>query len=281
MSTEVFDRPPAGPGPEGQPPKKKMAGWKKLLIWAAAILIGFTGCTLGLAQIMDPDGSERAAIAEQDRKDREAREKQKAQEQAEKEREKAAEEKRKAEEKAAKEKEAQDKKDAKEKEKREAAEKKEREKREAAEKKEAEKKAAEKAKADKEAAEKKAAADKRKAEADQRKKAEAAEKKKDADFAKKVKKAALDAGGWTSFQQISSTSPGFWIADVQPHNVGTVRVIVQADMDRDEKDAVASWLARMSCLSVPELDTIIVRDTSQVDSNHYLRNMQLPNGCHS
>lgn len=89
----------------------------------------------------------------------------------------------------------------------------------------------------------------------------------------------LTDNGVKTFQGLDATSPGFWIADIEDTITGTIRVTIQDNLDAEGRDKTARWIANMTCTNVKTLDTIIIQDTTGRDSNHYLRDMPLPNTC--
>ncbi len=88
-----------------------------------------------------------------------------------------------------------------------------------------------------------------------------------------VETALLEANGVDSFRALQASSPGFWIVEVEDVSSGTVRVHVQTELTDDERDSFALWVINMSCMSVEQLDTVVMRDTSGIDSNHYKHRM--------
>ena len=92
--------------------------------------------------------------------------------------------------------------------------------------------------------------------------------------AEQVEAAALTGNGVESFQGLPATSPGFYIAELEDMGAGTIRAHIQELLTDADRERTAHWLANMSCTDVPDLDTIVVRDTSGIDSNHYLREIE-------
>lgn len=103
----------------------------------------------------------------------------------------------------------------------------------------------------------------------------------ESDLGEEVKEAALAAAAIDSFQALSSDSIAFYIADFETVSTGTVRVYAQADFTDDEREDLARWVANMTCDPVPDLDTIVVRDTSGIDSNHRVSQVSLMPACSS
>lgn len=66
-----------------------------------------------------------------------------------------------------------------------------------------------------------------------------------------------------------SLPPYYAITGFESIGRSTVRVNVQEPMTDDEEEQMARWFFNMTCQEVPELDTLVVRDTSGVDSNFY------------
>ena len=92
--------------------------------------------------------------------------------------------------------------------------------------------------------------------------------------AEQAEAAVLDGNAVDSFQGLPATSPGFYVAELEDMGAGTIRAHVQEQLTDADRERTAHWLANMSCTSVPDLDTIVVRDTSGIDSNHYLREIE-------
>lgn len=137
---------------------------------------------------------------------------------------------------------------------------------------EAEKAAAEKRAADEAAREK--AEKKAKEEAEKKAAEEEAERKAaEENLGETVTQRLLDANAVDSFQSLNPESPGFWIADIETLNSGTVRVNVQTPLMDDERDMFARWVFNMACSDTPELDTVVINDTSGIDSNHFIHRM--------
>lgn len=73
--------------------------------------------------------------------------------------------------------------------------------------------------------------------------------------------------------------PYYAITEIEEMNASTARVYVQEEMLDDEKNRMANWFFNMTCLEVPELETLVVVDISGVDSNHYARQFPRMPGC--
>ena len=93
------------------------------------------------------------------------------------------------------------------------------------------------------------------------------------DLATDVEEALLSGNAVSDFQQLNPTSPGFWISEIESTNSSTIRVHIAADLTDTERDQTARWVSNMACTTVADLETIIVRDTSGRDSNHYVNRM--------
>lgn len=101
-----------------------------------------------------------------------------------------------------------------------------------------------------------------------------AEPKDDATLAGQVETALLEANAVDSFQALQPTSPGFYITGIEDVSTGTVRVHMQTELTDAERDDAAHWVMNMSCMKVEDLDTVVIRDTTGVDSNHFKRRME-------
>lgn len=93
-----------------------------------------------------------------------------------------------------------------------------------------------------------------------------------ADLGAEVESALLAANGVSSFTELSPTSPGWAITSIDEMNSSTVRVHVQESLSESEKKRTGSWTILMTCSEVPALDTVVVRDTSGIDTNVFKRN---------
>lgn len=88
------------------------------------------------------------------------------------------------------------------------------------------------------------------------------------DLGARVEEAALASAGVSSFTSMPN-SPVRAVTGFEDISNSTLRVFVQENLTDSGRDDVARWLFNMSCASVPETDTIVVRDASGIDSNHY------------
>ena len=68
---------------------------------------------------------------------------------------------------------------------------------------------------------------------------------------------------------ISETSPLFPVTEYEDVSDGTVRVYVQETLTDTGRDEVARHVFNMSGMTSDELSTVVVRDASGKDSNHY------------
>lgn len=103
---------------------------------------------------------------------------------------------------------------------------------------------------------------------------ESAEEEAGPTVAEQVEAAVLDGNAVDSFQGLPATSPGFYVTELEDMGADTIRAHVQEQLADADRERTAHWLANMSCTDVPDLDTIVVRDTSGIDSNHYLREIE-------
>lgn len=91
----------------------------------------------------------------------------------------------------------------------------------------------------------------------------------------RVTEALLAASGVASFQDLEPTSPGYWIAGIETVSAGTVRATIQTTLTDEERESAGRWVMQMACGTVEDLDVVVIRDSSGIDSNHYRRNYQL------
>ena len=68
---------------------------------------------------------------------------------------------------------------------------------------------------------------------------------------------------------ITASSPLFAITQYEDVSSGTVRVYVQENLDDAGRNEIAKQVINMSGIPAAELSTVVVRDASGVDSNHY------------
>lgn len=99
------------------------------------------------------------------------------------------------------------------------------------------------------------------------------------DLATDVQAALLAANGVDSFQALDATSPGFWIASIETLNTSTVRVNFQTELTDEERGQYGDWVLNMACGTTADLSTVVVRDTSGIDSNRFLSDSPRPNAC--
>lgn len=88
-------------------------------------------------------------------------------------------------------------------------------------------------------------------------------------LSERVEAAILSSNGVANLRELEATSPGFYITELEDVTSGTVRMHVQTGLEGEERDQFARWLYNHACSSVPELDTVVVRDTGGVDHNWY------------
>lgn len=69
--------------------------------------------------------------------------------------------------------------------------------------------------------------------------------------------------------EVSSGSPLFAVTEVEDVSTGTIRVYVQQNLDDAGRDEIARHTINMGAFNNDELQTVVVRDASGVDSNHY------------
>lgn len=99
------------------------------------------------------------------------------------------------------------------------------------------------------------------------------------DLATQVEDALLLSNAVSSFRELPATSPGYWISEIEEMNGHTVRVYVQTDLTKDESENTGRWVISMSCHSVPDLDTVVVRPTDGRDVNVYKRDTPAAANC--
>lgn len=109
--------------------------------------------------------------------------------------------------------------------------------------------------------------------------AEAAPETPTSDLATDVQAALLAANGVDNFQALEATSPGFWIASIETLNTSTVRVNFQTELTDEERGQYGDWVLNMACGTTTDLSTVVVRDTSGIDSNRFLSDSPRPNAC--
>lgn len=68
---------------------------------------------------------------------------------------------------------------------------------------------------------------------------------------------------------ISTGSPLYFITEYEDVSARTIRVYVQAELSDAEREETATHVFNMSGTTADQLSTVVVRDTSGVDSNHY------------
>ncbi|WP_309132622.1 hypothetical protein [Brevibacterium sp.] len=90
-------------------------------------------------------------------------------------------------------------------------------------------------------------------------------------FAAKLEKTVLDAAGVDKFSDMTPESPVYAVTKVEDVSTGTARVYVQDTLTDDQADDVARWFMNMGCGADDslEINTIVVRDVSGVDRNHF------------
>lgn len=76
-----------------------------------------------------------------------------------------------------------------------------------------------------------------------------------------------------------SLPPYYAISDIEGMSGSTVRVHVQEAMSDEEREQMGRWFFNMTCHEVPELDTVVVNDTSGLDSNHSAYEYMRMPGC--
>lgn len=259
-----------------EPQGTKLSLWQRFKSWPLVAKIGTIGCgglvalfalllVLGLIlQAVDPDGmDEIRADQEQERLDQEAEEAAEAEAEEDAEREEAEAAAEEAERVAEEEAERQaDEEAAAE---REAEEERQREEEEAAE--------AEAAEEEERQAEEEAAAEREAEEEAEQESAPSAD-----DLGQRVEEAALSAAAVSSFTEMP-TSPVVAVTEIEDMGASTIRVYVQESLTDPARDDVARWFFNMTCMDVPDVDTIVVRDASGLDSNHYARDLSNMPAC--
>lgn len=257
-----------------EPQDAKLSLWQRFKSWPLIAKVGTIGCgglvalfalllVLGLiVQAVDPDGmDEIRADQEQERLDQEAEEAAEAEAEKEAEREEAEAAAEEAEREAEEEAERQaDEEAAAE---REAEEERQRE----------EEEAAEAAEEEERQAEEEAAAEREAEEEAEQETAPSAD-----DLGQRVEEAALSAAAVSSFTEMP-TSPVVAVTEIEDMGASTIRVYVQESLTDPARDDVARWFFNMTCMDVPDVDTIVVRDVSGLDSNHYARDLSNMPAC--
>lgn len=72
---------------------------------------------------------------------------------------------------------------------------------------------------------------------------------------------------------MSTESPLYAVTEVEDISSGTIRVYVQENLTDDGRALVARHMITLGALDDDELQTVVVRDASGIDSNHFRRNM--------
>lgn len=98
-------------------------------------------------------------------------------------------------------------------------------------------------------------------------------------LAKRVEEAAYRAAMIDNFQEMSSDSPVWAVSKIEDVSSGTIRVYVQEDQTDEQAELTARWFMNMTCSDIEELKTVVVRDTSGVDRNHFMFMMDPPTIC--
>lgn len=98
-------------------------------------------------------------------------------------------------------------------------------------------------------------------------------------LAERVEQTAYEQAMIDSFQDMSMDSPAWAVTKIEDVSAGTVRVYVQLDQTDEEAELTARWFMNMTCGELPELDAVVVRDTSGVDRNHFMTMMNPPTVC--
>ena len=89
-------------------------------------------------------------------------------------------------------------------------------------------------------------------------------------IAQQTETALLDGWGVDSLQAIPSDLKGATaITEFEDVSSDTVRVYVQENLSDADRDALAKMIYGLVHETVPELRTIVVRDPSGTDSNHF------------
>lgn len=91
-----------------------------------------------------------------------------------------------------------------------------------------------------------------------------------ASLGEQTEAALLNAWGVDSLQSIPSDLRGATaITEFEDVSSDTVRVYVQENLSKSDRDALARMIHGLVTADVPNLDTLVVRDASGVDSNHF------------
>lgn len=98
-----------------------------------------------------------------------------------------------------------------------------------------------------------------------------------------MEEAALNEVQADSFSELAAregwTNPVYAITEIEDMGASTVRVYLQENLSDTDRADVARWLFNMTCMEVPEVETIVVQDSTGLDSNHYAREFPRPNSC--
>lgn len=98
-------------------------------------------------------------------------------------------------------------------------------------------------------------------------------------LAQRVEEEVLGQAMVDSFQDLGADSPAWAITEIEDISTGTIRAHVQDAQTDDQAEQTARWLMNMSCHNIEELTTVVVRDTSGVDRNHFVWSVNPPTIC--
>lgn len=89
-------------------------------------------------------------------------------------------------------------------------------------------------------------------------------------LAQQTEAALLQGRGADALQEIQSDLNGAAaITEFADESSGTVRVYVQENLTDADRDALAKMIYGLVHATVPDLRTIVIRDASGTDSNHF------------
>lgn len=94
-----------------------------------------------------------------------------------------------------------------------------------------------------------------------------------------VEKVLLENNVVDSFNELSDTSPGQAITEIE--NVGPtgIRVHVQEPLTDGEKEETARWVMHMACEENPDMAVVVIRDASGIDENFYSARLNILPAC--
>jgi len=81
--------------------------------------------------------------------------------------------------------------------------------------------------------------------------------------------ALLDGNGVASLQDLDPENLGYWVSGFEPVGRDGVRVFIQAEVADEGREIYGRWAMQLTCRQLPDLQVVVVRDTTGIDSNHF------------